>query len=236
MSSQARRVNVCQTTPRATDTASRGLWLAANRDTSSVKEVAVTEMDEPLTLFEAWFEEAKREEPFDPTAMSLATVDAAGFPSVRMVLLKGVDPRGFQLVTNYESRKARAIAETGRAALCIHWPKLERQVRVEGTASRGPAEESDAYFATRPRGSQIGAWASLQSQRLESREILEARIAEIEERYRGRDVPRPEGWGLFIVAPVRIELWQGRKSRLHERTVFDRRDDGAGWERYTLYP
>lgn len=193
-------------------------------------------IDEPLEQFRTWFEEAKREEPFDPTAMSLATVDAAGVPTVRMVLLKGVDARGFQLVTNYESRKARAIGETGRAALCIHWPKLERQVRVEGAATRGPAEESDAYFATRPRGSQIGAWASLQSQRLESREVLEARVAEIEARYEGRDVPRPEGWGLYIVEPVRIELWQGRKSRLHERTVFERRSDAPGWERYALYP
>jgi pyridoxamine 5'-phosphate oxidase len=196
----------------------------------------VTEIDEPLEQFRTWFEQAKREEPFDATAMSLATVDAAGCPTVRMVLLKGADHRGFSFVTNYESRKARAIAETGRAALCIHWPKLERQVRVEGTVTRGSAEESDAYFATRPRGSQIGAWASLQSQVLPDRATLEARVAEVEQRFASRDVTRPEGWGLFIVAPVRIELWQGKKSRLHERTVYERAQDGTGWDRHALYP
>lgn len=192
--------------------------------------------DEPLEWFRTWFEEAQREEPFDATAMSFATVDGAGRPTLRMVLLKGVDARGFQLVTNYESRKGHAIAETGRAALCIHWPKLERQVRVEGTAARGPVPESDAYFATRPRGSQIGAWASLQSQELPSRATLEARVAEMEARFAGKEIPRPEGWGLVIVSPQRVELWQGRPSRLHERVVFERNEGDAGWRRFELYP
>jgi pyridoxamine 5'-phosphate oxidase len=196
----------------------------------------MSEIDEPLAWFQRWFEEAKKAEPFDPTAMSLATVDAHGTPTVRMVLLKGADARGFSFVTNYASRKGRALEATKRAALCIHWPKLERQVRVEGVASRGAPEESDAYFATRPRGSQVGAWASLQSETLPDRATLDARVAEIEARYAGREIPRPEGWGLVLVAPTRIELWQGRPSRLHERTVFERAADGVGWSRRELYP
>lgn len=190
--------------------------------------------DDPLEWFRTWFEDAKREEPFDPTAMSLATVDAEGLPTVRMVLLKGADMRGFHFVTNYDSRKGQALAATERAALCIHWPKLERQVRVEGHATRGSAAESDAYFATRPRGSQIGAWASLQSQMLPSRDVLRERVAEFEARFEGRDVTRPDGWGLIIVEPHRYELWQGQPSRLHERTVFERRGDG--WSKFELYP
>jgi pyridoxamine 5'-phosphate oxidase len=189
---------------------------------------------DPLTWFAAWFEEAKRDEPFDATAMALATVDASGRPSVRMVLLKGADARGFFFVTNYESRKARDMAATGRAALCLHWPKHERQVRVEGTVERVAPEESDAYFASRPRGSQIGAWASDQSRPLARREDLVRRVRELEVEYRDRPVPRPAHWGGLRVVPDRIELWQGRPSRLHERTLFER--EATGWRSTELYP
>jgi pyridoxamine 5'-phosphate oxidase len=189
---------------------------------------------EPIALFRRWFEEALRDEPFDATATCLATVDADGRPSARMVLLKGADERGFLLVTNYESRKARALDATKRAALCFHWPKAERQVRVEGAVERVDAAESDAYFATRPRGSQIGAWASDQSRELPSRATLEQRLKDVEARFEGGDVPRPPHWGGYLLVPDHLELWQGRPSRLHEREVFDR--VGAGWKRVELYP
>jgi pyridoxamine 5'-phosphate oxidase len=189
---------------------------------------------DPMKWFDAWFADARREEPLDPTAMALATVDADGRPSVRMVLLKGADDRGFFFFTNYESRKARALDATKRAALCIHWPTIARQVRVEGSAARVEPAESDAYFATRPRGSQIGAWASDQSRDLQSRQELLDRVAKEEARWAGREVERPPHWGGFVLVPDRIEMWQGRESRLHERFVFERAE--VGWRRRTLYP
>jgi pyridoxamine 5'-phosphate oxidase len=170
----------------------------------------------------------------EPTAMTLATADASGAPSARVVLLKGVDDRGFTFYTNGESRKAREIAENPRVSLCFHWQPIEWQVRVEGPVERVSDAESDSYFATRPRASQIGAWASLQSAPLESDEALDARVREMEARFTGRAVPRPAHWGGFRVIPERIEFWHGRAFRLHERRVFERR--AAGWTMHRLFP
>jgi pyridoxamine 5'-phosphate oxidase len=170
----------------------------------------------------------------EPTAFSLATVDEQAKPSVRIVLLKDVDERGFVFYTNYESRKGRELLATRRAALCFHWMPLEVQVRVEGSVATVSDEEADAYFASRPRGSQIGAWASTQSRTLERRADLEARVKQYEREYEGKSVTRPKHWSGFRVAPERMEFWKGMPSRLHEREVFHR--DGSGWRTEMLFP
>jgi pyridoxamine 5'-phosphate oxidase len=175
-----------------------------------------------------------RQEGVDTTPAALGTADAAGRPSVRVVLLRQVDRRGFVFYTNYASRKALELSANPRAALCQHWPTLEEQIRVEGAVERVTAAESDAYFAGRPRDSQIGAWASDQSQDLESRGVLEARYAEAEARFEGAPVTRPPFWGGFRIVPDRIEFWYGRPGRLHERRLFVR--DGPGWRARYLYP
>lgn len=190
--------------------------------------------DFPLPLFDSWFAEARQAEPNDPEAMAVATVGADGRPSVRMVLLKGHDERGFVFYTNYESRKAEQLMENSRAALLFHWKSLRRQVRIEGPVSKVSAAEGDAYFATRSRDSQLGAWASDQSRPLDSRATFEARYQAITERFQGADVPRPPHWSGFRVAPERIEFWQDRAHRLHERRLFTR--DGDGWTEGLLYP
>jgi pyridoxamine 5'-phosphate oxidase len=193
--------------------------------------------DDPIGRFIAVFEQAKRIAPElwpEPTAFALGTVDEEGRPAVRILLLKGVDERGFVFFTNYESRKGRELLSTQRAAMCFHWPHLERQVRVEGRAERVSDEEADAYFATRPRGSQIGAWASIQSQPMAQPGDLEARVAEIEQRFAGRPVPRPPHWSGFRVVPDRIEFWHGMPSRLHERELYTRGE--GGWRIERLYP
>ena len=190
--------------------------------------------DFPLPLFDSWFAEARQAEPNDPEAMAVATVGADGRPSVRMVLLKGHDERGFVFYTNYESRKAEQLRENSRAALLFHWKSLRRQVRIEGPVSKVSAAEGDAYFATRSRDSQLGAWASDQSRPLDSRATFEARYQAITERFQGVDVPRPPHWSGFRVAPERIEFWQDRAHRLHERRLFTR--DGDGWTEGLLYP
>ena len=192
--------------------------------------------DDPIAEFLDAFAAAKArvEPPYDPTACTLATADAAGRPSARVVLLKHADPRGFVFYTNYGSRKARQLAENPWAALTFHWAPLKRQVRVEGKVEKVPAAESDAYFATRNHGSRIGAWASRQSEPLSSRAHLVARVARLEVRFAGGEVPRPEFWGGFRLVPERIEFWWNQLHRLHDRLLYRR--DGDGWTVERLYP
>ncbi len=190
--------------------------------------------DNPFALFDAWYAEAKDSEPNDPNAMALATVDAAGQPSVRMVLLKGHGPDGFVFYTNRESRKAGDLAAVPKAALLFHWKSLRRQIRIEGAVTRVTDAESDAYFASRGRDSQLGAWASDQSRPLDTRETFEARFTEMQARFEGGDVPRPPHWGGYRVTPQTIEFWQDRAHRLHERRLFTRID--TGWTEGLLFP
>ena len=170
----------------------------------------------------------------DTAPVTLATADASGQPSARIVLLRGADLRGFAFFTNYNSRKGRELEANPRAALCIHWASLDEQIRIEGRVERLPAQESDAYFNGRPRGSQIGAWASQQSEVLPSRATLEERYREIETRFEGRPVTRPPHWGGFRIVPQRVEFWYGRADRLHDRVLYVR--DGDAWRTERLYP
>ncbi|USI71427.1 pyridoxamine 5'-phosphate oxidase [Sphingomonas morindae] len=190
--------------------------------------------EDPHALFEHWFAEAKASEINDYNAMTLATVDADGQPSARQVLLKGHDARGFVFYTNRGSRKAAALAAHPRAALLFHWKSLRRQIRIEGAVSPVSDAESDAYFASRSRPSQLGAWASDQSRPLSDRAVFEARYAEMEARFADQDVPRPPHWGGYRVAPGQIEFWRDREHRLHERRLFTRA--GEGWREGLLYP
>lgn len=192
--------------------------------------------DDPLALFEAWFADAQASEPNDPNAMALATADAAGNPSVRMVLLKGQDQRGFVFYTNLESHKADDLSATQQAALLFHWKSLRRQVRIEGHVERVSDTEADAYFATRGRDSQLGAWASDQSRPLDSRTTFEKRFDTMKTRFEDRDVPRPPHWGGYRVVPVDIEFWQDRAHRLHERRLFLAQKDGVWADLGFLYP
>lgn len=189
---------------------------------------------EPIALFHEWFREAKKHEPGDPTAAALATVDADGSPSVRMVLFKEASPRGFVFYTNIESRKGRALVANPRAAMCFYWHSIGRQVRVEGRVERVSDEEADAYFATRPRTSQIGAWASAQSRRLSSRFELEKIVARYTAKFALKKIPRPAFWTGFRLVPTTIEFWRRRPFRLHDRLVYH--FEGNGWRTERLYP
>jgi pyridoxamine 5'-phosphate oxidase len=191
--------------------------------------------DDPFALFDAWLSEARASELNDYNAVALATVDADGQPSVRMVLLKGHDPRGFVFYTNRESRKAQELGEGSKAALLFHWKSLRRQIRIEGPVSRVDDAESDAYFASRGRDSQLGAWASEQSRPLADRATFEARFEEMRARFEGGDVPRPPHWGGYRVTPQRVEFWLDREHRLHERRVFTRTSE-HGWDEGLLFP
>jgi pyridoxamine 5'-phosphate oxidase len=193
-----------------------------------------SESSEPFALFERWLADATQSEPNDPNACALASVDADGMPNVRMVLLKGFDGHGFVFYTNFESAKGREILASRKAAMCFHWKSLRRQVRVRGPVEIVSDEEADAYFATRPRGSRIGAWASAQSRPLESRLALEKAVAVQTARHAVGEIPRPPYWSGMRVVPAQMEFWHDRPFRLHERIVFDRR--GEGWEKTRLYP
>jgi pyridoxamine 5'-phosphate oxidase len=191
---------------------------------------------DPLELFAGWYAEAEKSEPNDPSALTLATVGPDGTPSVRMVLLKGYDSDGFVFYTNYDSRKGRHLLDHPKAAMLFHWKSLRRQVRLEGPVTQTTSEEADAYFATRERGSQIGAWASEQSHPLESRFALEKRVAEFGAKHLIGTVPRPPNWSGFRLQPTLIEFWQDGAFRLHDRLEYSRPSTGAPWSTRTLYP
>lgn len=190
----------------------------------------------PFELFDEWLAAAAGTEPNDPNAVALATVDETGLPDVRMVLLKGFDERGFVFYTNLESRKGRELAAQPKAALCFHWKTLRRQVRVRGAVEAVSAQEADEYYASRARGSRIGAWASRQSQPLDSRETLERRVDELHAEFASEDIPRPPFWSGLRVVPSEIEFWEDGAFRLHDRFRFERETANAAWSVGRLYP
>ena len=195
-----------------------------------------TERSDPFGLFGEWLKDAEKAEPNDPNAMALSTVDEAGLPNARMVLLKGFDDRGFVFYTNFESQKGQEILGTMKAAVCFHWKSLRRQVRARGLVEEVTKDEADAYFVSRPRDSRIGAWASQQSRPLESRFALEAAVAAHAVKYAIGEVPRPPHWSGFRIKPVSIEFWRDRPFRLHDRVVFRRGAAEEGWTKARLYP
>ncbi|MBN8819097.1 MAG: pyridoxamine 5'-phosphate oxidase [Sphingomonas sp.] len=197
--------------------------------------IPTTVTDDPFTLFATWFAEARASEPNDGNAMALATADAQGRPSVRMVLLKGHGPDGFIFYTNFEGRKARELQENPQAALLFHWKSLRRQIRIEGPVEPVDDATADAYFASRSRDSQLGAWASDQSRPLADRATFESRFAQVEARFAGQDVPRPPHWSGLRVVPRAMEFWLDRAHRLHERSRYEA-DGAGGWRSGLLYP
>ena len=211
-------------------------------DTTSMKHQTpltsgdFTAADEPFALFEAWLNEAIKSEPNDPNAMALATVDPDGLPDVRMVLMKGFDTEGFVFYSHIASQKGRELAANPKAALLFHWKSLRRQVRIRGNVTPVTDAEADAYFATRPKQAQIGAWASKQSQELESRFAFEQAIAKVAAKHVISDVPRPPGWSGWRITPSRIEFWHDRPFRLHDRIEFRRDAAGQPWSKTRMYP
>jgi pyridoxamine 5'-phosphate oxidase len=195
-----------------------------------------TERNDPFGLFGDWLKDAEKSEPNDPNAMALATADEEGLPNVRMVLLKGFDERGFVFYTNFESQKGQEILGTMKAAIAFHWKSLRRQVRVRGIVEEVSKEEADAYFASRPRDSRIGAWASQQSRPLETRFALETAVAMNTAKYAIGEVPRPSYWSGFRIMPLTIEFWHDRPFRLHDRVVFRRAEVTGDWSKTRLYP
>lgn len=203
---------------------------------TGLKSDDFTESGEPFGLFGDWLKDAEKAEPNDPNAMSLATVDQAGMPDVRMVLLKGFDEHGFVFYTNFESAKGTELLGSMKAALCFHWKSLRRQVRIRGQVEVVSDTEADEYYATRPRGSRIGAWASRQSRPLEGRFALEKAVAEYTAKFAIGEIPRPAHWSGFRVKPVQIEFWHDRPFRLHDRVVFSRDEPSGNWEKNRLFP
>lgn len=205
-----------------------------HRDYPNEKLVESKAPRDPLRLFEIWFRRALSSRNLDPNAMAVTSVSASGRPSSRMVLLRGLDRKGFSFFTNYRSRKGKDLLRRPNASLLFFWPELGRQVRVEGKVQRVTPRESDEYFKTRPRGSQISAWASHQSEVVAGRKVLESRMRELEKLYQGKDVPRPPHWGGYRLIPSSIEFWSGRRDRLHDRLLYKR--TGKVWTRVRLAP
>jgi pyridoxamine 5'-phosphate oxidase len=211
-------------------------WIASLRREAPESQLEDADVaPNPIDQFRAWMQEAVDAGLTFPNAMTLATATAEGLPSARILLLKGIDERGFVFFTNYESRKGRELAENPRAALVFHWQELGRQVRVEGEITALPSEESEAYFRGRPRGSRLAAWASRQSQVIPSRRALEERFADLATAYHEQDIPLPPFWGGYLLTPQMIELWQARRDRLHDRVRY-RKDEEGGWLRDRLAP
>jgi pyridoxamine 5'-phosphate oxidase len=201
-----------------------------------LKNTDINPPADPWALFSEWYALAEKHEPSDSNAMALATVGVHGMPSVRMVLLKGYDPAGLVFYTNRQSIKGHQLSKHPKAGLCLYWKSLKRSIRAEGEVVQVPDAESDTYFASRPRGAQIGAWASHQSHVLASRAMLEKRVAEFEKKYEGKPVLRPPHWGGYRLVPQMIEFWQERDFRLHDRIVYHRADPKAAWTQERLYP
>ncbi len=204
------------------------------RDYNQTELVESAVSDNPIGQFMSWFEQALSADLLDANAMTLSTASREGVPSSRIVLLKGVDEDGFRFYTNYKSRKAQELEENPRAALCFYWAPLERQVRIEGNVQKVSRDDSKSYFQQRPRLSKIGAWASQQSSKVASREELVTKFKEIEEQFEDKEVPLPEFWGGFLLKPTRVEFWQGRKGRMHDRICYEK--DGESWKKFRLAP